>query len=261
MPVKLGSLDITPISDGVANLPAAYFPNADWESHKALLNEEGNIAVPIGTFLVRTDGQTVLIDAGLGPLQTPFISGGALIEGLAEADVRPEDIDLLICTHIHLDHVGWVFQNGALTFPNATVRLGVEDTEHFSNDPFSAEFAKSMIEALNAAGRLEPIDSDGEVAPGISTLHAPGHTLGHRCVVLSSGDERAFLLGDAVTCPVQLQETEWEAMSDVDPKLAIRTREALWKELEGADVDVVAAHFPGLQFGRILKGEGKRYFA
>lgn len=70
-----------------------------------------------------------------------------------------------------------------------------------------------------------------------------------------------FLLGDAVTCPVQLEETEWEAMSDVDKGLAKRTREALWRELEGTETIAVAAHFPGLQFGRVLKGEGKRYWS
>jgi hypothetical protein len=69
-----------------------------------------------------------------------------------------------------------------------------------------------------------------------------------------------MLLGDAVECPLQLEEPDFYAMSDVDPALAQRTREALWRELEGSDVAVSAAHFPGLQFGRVLKGTGRRLF-
>lgn len=258
--MRVGSLDVTPISDGVVRLPQQYFAQADWELHKGMLSPEGTIDVPIGCFLVRDGERTVLIDAGIGPVENPLFHGGDLPAGLEAAGARPGDIDLVMCTHLHLDHVGWVLREGALTFPNATVRFGSQDIEQFLGDPFSAQNTRQMIDALTAAGRLDPIEHDGEIAPGISTVHAPGHTLGHRCVVLSSGDQRAFLLGDAVTCPIQLEEAEWEAMSDVDKALAKRTREALWRELEGTETIAVAAHFPGLRFGRILRGEGKRYF-
>lgn len=259
--MRLGSLEVTPLSDGIINLPQQYFAQADWDVHRDLLTDDGFLQIPIGCFLVRTSGQTVLIDAGIGPVEGPWYTGGELIGALAGGGVQPADIDLLLCTHLHQDHIGWVLQDGALTFPNATVRFGFQDIEHFTGDPFAGETIKEMVEALRAKGRLEPIDQDGEVAPGVSTLHAPGHTHGHRCVVLSSGDERLFLLGDAVTCPVQLQETEWEAMSDVDKDLAKRTRESLFREIESSGAMTVAAHFPDLKFGRVLRGEGKRYFA
>jgi hypothetical protein len=70
-----------------------------------------------------------------------------------------------------------------------------------------------------------------------------------------------MLLGDAVTCPIQLTEEDWSGISDMDPALAHRTRTALWDELEGSDTQFTAAHFPGLQFGRLLRGEGKRFFS
>ena len=76
--------------------------------------------------------------------------------------------------------------------------------------------------------------------------------------ILPVHDGVALLLGDVVHCPVELLDDEWEGMSDVDPELALRTRVALARELEGSDVPVAAAHFPGLQFGRVLLGEGKR---
>ncbi len=80
-------------------------------------------------------------------------------------------------------------------------------------------------------------------------------------MVISSGTERAIILGDVVHCPVELLDDEWATIGDVDPMLARRTRIALAKELEGSDVPVAAAHFPGLEFGRVLRGEGRRWFA
>jgi hypothetical protein len=77
-------------------------------------------------------------------------------------------------------------------------------------------------------------------------------------VVLSSGTERAILLGDVVQCPVALLEDEWNGIGDIDPALARRTRNALAREIEGTDVPVAGAHFPGMQFGRLLRGESGR---
>jgi glyoxylase-like metal-dependent hydrolase (beta-lactamase superfamily II) len=115
---------------------------------------------------------------------------------------------------------------------------------------------------LDEQGRLDAIDTDGEtIAPGVTARAAPGHTLGQHIIVLSSGQARAMLLGDAVTCPVQLTEEDWYGISDMDFALAARTRNALWDELEGTTTQFTAAHFPGLQFGRLLRGNGKRWFA
>ena len=254
-------MSITPISDGFFKMPPTYFGIDDWGVHASLAGPDGMIEIPIGCFLVRTGDQTVLIDAGLGPISTPDFAGGELPKGMEAAGVKPEDIDLVLLTHLHLDHIGWTVQNNAIFFPNATIRFGEQDLAHFVGSENPDPFSVPTIEAFVAAGKADPITQDGEVAPGISTLHAPGHTPGHRCVVLSSGAERALLLGDAITCPVQLEETDWGAMSDVDPELSKRTREALWKELEGSGDLTIGAHFPGLQWGRVLMGEGRRYFS
>jgi hypothetical protein len=80
-------------------------------------------------------------------------------------------------------------------------------------------------------------------------------------VVVSSGTERAFILGDAIACPVQLEEPEWSGMGDIDPKLARFTQETVVREIEAAGALMSTAHFPGLTFGRVLKGEGRRYWA
>lgn len=259
--MRIGDIEIIPVSDGTGKLPSAYMTNSDWSAHKDLLDEDGNFDIQIGCFLVRTKDKTVLIDAGTGPLEIGPFKGGQMPSRLAEAGVKPEEIDLVLLTHLHMDHIGWVVRDGQPYFPNATVRFGEKDLDQFIRVDNPDMLATQMIQTLEPLGRIEMIASDGEIVPGVSTLHAPGHTLGHLCVVVSSGDERAFLLGDAIGCPVQIEEEEWGAMSDVDPKLAKRTRETLFKELEETQDVLSAAHFPELEFGRVLRGEGKRYFA
>jgi glyoxylase-like metal-dependent hydrolase (beta-lactamase superfamily II) len=105
---------------------------------------------------------------------------------------------------------------------------------------------------------MEFWDGDRSVLPGIDVRHAPGHTPGSSIIVLSSGAERAMLLGDVVHCPAELVEDNWTMIADVDVALAQRTREALARELESQLIPAAAAHFPGMQFGRLLPAQGKR---
>ncbi len=115
-----------------------------------------------------------------------------------------------------------------------------------------------MIESLSE--RFQAADDGAALAPGVQVISLPGHTPGHAGVILSSDAERAFILGDAVSCPAQLEEPEWSGLGDLDPKLARRSQEAVAREVEGTGALVGASHFPGLQFGRVLRGEGRRYW-
>jgi glyoxylase-like metal-dependent hydrolase (beta-lactamase superfamily II) len=108
------------------------------------------------------------------------------------------------------------------------------------------------------AGRLETWTEDVTLLPGLDVRLAAGHTPGSGIMILSSGNERAVLLGDVAHCPVELLEDEWAGIGDVDPELARRTRNALVREYEGLDIPIVASHFPGLRFGRVLAGQGQR---
>jgi len=105
----------------------------------------------------------------------------------------------------------------------------------------------------------EPVQAEKDFQQAISVY--PDFPLGHYGLVVSSGDERAVLLGDAVECPLQLEEPDLAVLSDVDPALAARTRESMWRELEGTSTQMIGSHFPGLAFGRVLGGQGQRYFA
>jgi glyoxylase-like metal-dependent hydrolase (beta-lactamase superfamily II) len=261
--VRIGEIDLLPLNDGVAKLPPAFYVGLDFGAHQELLADDGKVHIPIGCFLIRTGDRTVLVDAGLGTLTASWGQGGQLPGALAAAGVSPLDIDTVVCSHLHVDHIGWLADVGTERplFANATVRYGTADWQHFVTDAQEDDPTRRTFELLADADRLDPLDGDDlAIAPGVTARHTPGHTLGHYGLVVASGDQRAVLLGDAVECPLQLAEPDFYAMSDVDPALAARTREAVWQELEGTDTLMTAAHFPGLEFGRVLRGEGKRYF-
>jgi glyoxylase-like metal-dependent hydrolase (beta-lactamase superfamily II) len=256
--LRVGDVELVPLVDGTCWLPQDFYVNLDFAAHPDLLAEDGRVHVPIGCYLVRTHDRLVLLDAGMGPRRTSWGEGGRLPAQLAATGVQAGDVDTVVCTHLHLDHEGWLVHDGRPFFANATVRFGVDDRDHFADDPTIGP----VLRVLDEAGRIEPIDGDDVVlAPGLTARHTPGHTPGHYGLVVSSGEQRAVILGDAVECPLQVEEADLYVMSDVDPVLARRTREAMWRELEGTDTLVGAAHFPGLQFGRILAGSGRRWFA
>ena len=187
--------------------------------------------------------------------------GGQLPAGLRALDVSAADITDVICSHFHADHVGWLFDTSARpTFPRATIWFGSADWRHFVAG--TGDMLTHIREGFRSpalTSRLRPIDQDTAVAPGITALLAPGHTPGHLCLVISSGQQRALLLGDAITCPLQLDEPAWHSIGDVDPAMADRTRRRMWRELEGEHTIGTGAHFPELQFGRILTGTARRW--
>jgi glyoxylase-like metal-dependent hydrolase (beta-lactamase superfamily II) len=258
--MKVGALEILPVLDGSARMPAtaAYSAQAglggteeDWAPHRQLMDADGRLELALGGFLIRVSERVVLIDAGVGRINDGTFTGGQLIDNLATYGVTPADVTDVIFTHLHFDHVGWATQQGAIVFDNATYRCDERDWTHFVGPDPKATKKLSPIE-----DRLETWSTDGTILPGLDAMVAPGHTPGSTIVVVSSGLDRALLLGDVVHCPVELLDDEWAGLGDVDPDLARRTRIALARELEGTDTPVAAAHFEGLQFGRLLRGQG-----
>jgi glyoxylase-like metal-dependent hydrolase (beta-lactamase superfamily II) len=223
--MRIGDLHLHPVSDGTFIARPAYFgPDLAPDSRPEFFRHHQAAWLPIGCFVVRTRDRVVLIDAGLGPeRQEPpggmHLVGGQLPTGLRALGIAPDDITDVICSHLHADHVGWLFGPDARPFfAQATIWFGAADWRHF-------------------------VAGDGEM-------------LAH----ISSGRERALLLGDAITCPIQLEEPAWHSMADVDPLLADRTRARLWRELEGEQISGTGAHFPELRFGRVLPGTPRQWF-
>jgi glyoxylase-like metal-dependent hydrolase (beta-lactamase superfamily II) len=207
----------------------------------------------LGGFLLRIGDRVILVDTGMGDMERGPMKGGRFLIELEALGVRPEQVTDVLLTHLHFDHVGWSTHHGDVVFKNATYRCDIRDWDHFVGpDPAATK------KLLPLEGQLEPWDGSGPLLPGIDTMSAPGHTPGSTILVVSSGTDRAMLLGDVVHCPVELLDDEWGGLGDVDPQLALRTRVALARELEGSDIPVAAAHFSGMQFGRLLAGSGKR---
>jgi glyoxylase-like metal-dependent hydrolase (beta-lactamase superfamily II) len=254
--MRIGDIEIVALQDGEAKVSPtdayAGTTDSDWAPHRRWLTHDGLLDIPIGCFLIRTGDRRVLVDAGLGPYSGNGFTGGRLLDELGAHGVRPRDITDVVLTHLHFDHVGWTTQKGSIVFPAATYRCHTGDWRHFVEGGDAARKLRPV------EGRLETWDGATTLAPGLDTLPTPGHTPGHTALIVSSGDERAMLLGDATHCPVELDESEWDGMGDVDPALARRTREALFRELESTGTPAAAAHFPGLAFGRVLRAGGRR---
>lgn len=217
--MRIGELTLHPVSDGTFIARPKYFgPDVPDDARSDLFDRDHAAWLPIGCFLIHTADRLVLVDAGLGPAMDRlphgmYLVGGQLPTGLRALGVVPADITDVICSHLHADHVGWLFtRHGRPFFPNATIWYGAGDHAHFVTG--TGEMAEHLRHGFTEhTARLRPLDTTTTIAPGCTVLPTPGHTPGHLCVVLSSGDERALLLGDAVTCPVQLDEPDWHSLA------------------------------------------------
>jgi glyoxylase-like metal-dependent hydrolase (beta-lactamase superfamily II) len=261
--MQVGDLRIDGVIDGAGRFPPTRTfrgtTDEQWAAHQDLLDEDGLLGFSMGGFLIRDGSRTVLVDLGVGRKSIMGIQGGAFLTELAALGVAPADVTDVLFTHLHIDHVGWAADDdGRPVFPAATYRCAAADWDHFMTG-HPGEIAQLLA---GVTDRFETWDGSGPVLPGLDALAAPGHTPGSTVIVASSGSARALMLGDVVHCPVQLVDDEWGALFDVDPALAARTRAALSRELEGSDALIAAAHFPGLQFGRLLRASaGRRWLA
>lgn len=258
--MRIGDLDLLPMSDGTFVARPEYFTTGPVpDPPPPPFGPDGVAWLPIGCFLIRTGDRVVLVDAGLGPARTELPHGMALVGGqlpvaLLASGTFPGDVTDVVCTHLHSDHVGWLFdRDGRTVFPAATVWFGAREDD--------GELAEHVRAGFRFAADVEVVDGDRSVAPGVDLVATPGHTPGHVAVVVSSRGERAILAGDAITCPVQLAEPSWHSFGDVDPDQAERSREWLWDELARPRTTGTGAHFPELRFGRVTTHAGRRRWA
>ncbi|MFB4271465.1 MBL fold metallo-hydrolase [Nonomuraea sp. GTA35] len=217
----------------------------------AFADDAGGLRLSSHSFVFTTAGLRVLVDTGIGNgkrranpawdnLDTPYLSR------LAAAGYTPEDIDLVILTHLHTDHVGWnTLPDGTPTFPNARYVTSRTEWDHWASadmdEPRRAMFRDS-VHPVRDAGLLDLVDVPAggvETAPGVRLVPTPGHTPGH--VAVQAGT--ALITGDCVHHPVQLRHPDITSCVDVDPRQAVATRRRLLSSLAGTGTLLLGSHF------------------
>ena len=214
---------------GAANDPRLYDRDRDF------------LVLSYHSIVVRTPGLTILVDCCIGndkprPRHAGFHQRrGTFLQDLAAAGVAPEDIDVVMCTHLHVDHVGWNtrLENGEWvpTFPNARYLFAKTEVEHWqkvlestpADEVNHGSWADSVAPVFDA-GQAEVVGMDHEVADGVDLIGAPGHTPGNVIVRLDDRGERAYLTGDVIHHPVQVERPEWSSCFCWNPAMSAETR-------------------------------------
>lgn len=251
----VGSVELVPLVDAVGELGelAQLFPDtSDWAPYRDLYPElfaESRWRLPCTSYLIRSGGETVLVDTGVGPAglwgwAAEFEEG--LLPALAEAGAAPEDVDVVFLTHLHVDHVGWnTDRDRQLVFPNARY------VAHRDGIPVARESDRSHVPRTILAVEFEELDGD-VVAEGVTAFPLPGHLPGHTGLRIDSKGERAVLIADAAVNPMLLDQPDRVYAFDDDPVSCVATRRALLPELVDRDVLVACGHYPAGGIGRVV---------
>jgi glyoxylase-like metal-dependent hydrolase (beta-lactamase superfamily II) len=270
--ISVGNVEILSLSDGMLEFDLCNFfptiPSENWHQYASHLTEEHKVRFNLGSFLVRSEGHTILVDTGLGPkpADAPETPWGTLLEDFTANGVRPDDIDMVVMTHLHRDHVGWnlLSQNGKYvpTFPHARYWMSRKDWEACHQPEMQDRFpnAPTCVWPLAEMGLVEFMEGEHTLTRELSALPTPGHTPGHMSILITSQGERALILGDAAHNPAQVLETDWVSRADMDPEQTKITRRALMERLEREGTVVAAGHFPAPGFGKIVRLQGRRYW-
>ena len=228
------------------------------------LTDDGRFCLIVQAILVAVDGLRIVVDTCVGNakdfgptmadfngLDTPFV------DHLVAHDFAPDDVDYVICTHLHVDHVGWNTQQidgeWVPTFARARYLMSRLDLDYWSgrearHNPFSVS-----VQPVIDAGLVDAVETDHRVSPSVALLPTPGHTPGHVSVHITSRGESAVITGDMVHSPVQFARPEWSSVADTDRDEATRSRERLITLAGERGVVVIGTHFPAPTAGHLVR--------
>lgn len=279
--LMLGRLAVSRVCEGDAVIPlASALPEITasdlarlktwyWDADLDDLPSRASIRISVHSYVLRVDGRNILIDtccgndkqrslAAVSNLQSPYI------ENLARAGLRPEDIHLVMCTHLHFDHVGWNtrLQDGTWvpTFPNARYLFGRRDLDFFRTQRHEATHREAFDDSVAPildAGLADVVDTGErvhrEIGDGIWLEDASGHSPGNLCVIAECGGERAIFSGDCFHHPVQIVRPDAAFFADENPSRASQVRRRLLEQYADTDAIFFPAHFTGASAGRVVR--------
>ena len=283
---QIGAVRITRVQETLTAIPlVGFFPAA---TPKALaphlpwlqphfVDADGNALLSIHGLVVESQGRTILVDTCIGENwpETSALRERTLADGptspflanLEAAGFARERIDVVLCTHLHFDHVGCntmrVGDVDVPTFPNARYLFARTEWEHWraEDDPGFAATLKNTVEPIFAAGLADLVSCDHAVTDEVRLEPTPGHTPGHVSVRIASGGHRALITGDMTHHPVQWAEPAWGIAADSDGAAATRTRQRILAEHTDGDLLVIGTHYAPPTAGRLVRRAGRVRFA
>jgi glyoxylase-like metal-dependent hydrolase (beta-lactamase superfamily II) len=201
------------------------------------------------------------VDTGIGPGPIAMLGGieGKLLDNMRSLGVPPESVDIVIHTHLHMDHVGWNISDGKPNFPNATYYGPQADYALFSEN-LDANPQMQQVLPLKELQKLETYEGEITLTSELTTLPTPGHTPGHHSILVNSGGEKLMICGDLCHHPAQVDRPEWSPAFDTDKTMSAETRRKVLDQLEADGHLAAFCHFPGDGFGRIARSGNRRIF-
>ena len=274
---KIGSFKCMTVSDGTLTYAPPIFPppatllfsNAKRAQLEYTLNHH-NIQPdswtewksPYICLLINTGDNLVLVDTGANGLDP---NTGRLLQNLEAEGITPEDIDLVIITHCHPDHIGGItLDNGELTFPNASYSMWKKEWDFWTYKQAEEQLDEHLRDMLLGVvrknlppiqKRLHLIESESDILPGIKAIAAEGHTPGHMALSISSEGEQFLCIADTVLHPIHLEHPEWCAVVDFDPDQVVVTRRRILNRAAAEKALVLAYHFPFPGLGHVVEKE------
>lgn len=261
MPVTIAGVRVWRIVEFVTGFDPSFYPEASPaavadvpELVPDFVTGAGNLLMSFQSFVLETERQRILVDtcsgndrhrptfAAFDEQRRPFLVD------LTAAGFPPESFDIVVCTHLHVDHVGWNTRpaNGRWvpTFPNARYRFGAADIAYWagSDDPLHGPAFVDAVQPVLDAGLVDPVDAETELADGVTLQPTPGHTPGHLSVWIG---QQGVITGDVVHHPIQFRHPDWTATGDVDPDLARATRRVLLDTCASTGALLLGTHFAG----------------
>jgi glyoxylase-like metal-dependent hydrolase (beta-lactamase superfamily II) len=264
---KIGSYELTALYDGIWYRPITdkFISNAPFAEVEHALDTafmpHDKLTTPFTTLIVNTGKRLVLIDTGTGGQIAP--SAGVLRDNLAAAGIDPKAVDAIVISHFHPDHINGIKdKDNNLIFPNAEIMVPALEWAYWTDDAnMNAAPADLKLTFLNQrrifsdiARQVTQFQPGKEVAPGIVTLPAAGHTPGHTVFAIHSGDASLLVLSDTAQHPaVFARHPDWQAAFDIDGATAVATRKKIFDRAAADRMLVTGYHFPFPACGHLIK--------